>query len=79
MKLLSIGRPKEALLSLSPEKNQQLMKTALEQAKQLKEKGKVLAQYSSPTSGYIFTILEYNNAEEWMKDIQSIEALRYID
>jgi len=79
MKMLAIAKPKEALLSLSPETRTQLVKDSLEPAKQLKDKGKSLANYYSPTSGYVFTILDYDSAEEWMKDLSSSPAMIYYD
>jgi muconolactone delta-isomerase len=79
MKILSIGKPKESLLSLPPETAKQLTKAATETSKQLIDKGKILAQYYSPTSQYIFVILDYDTAEEWMKDLMSMPILSYYD
>jgi hypothetical protein len=79
MKILSIGKPKELLFSLPPETRKQFMEAATEQTKQLIDKGKILAQYYSPTSQYIFVILDYDNAEDWMKDLMSSPILSYYD
>ena len=79
MKILSIGKPKELLFSLPPETQKQLTEAAEESTKQLKDKGKILAQYYSPTSQYVFVILDYNDAEEWMKDLSSNPAMTYYD
>jgi hypothetical protein len=79
MKILSIGKPKESLLSLPPDKQKELMEASLETNKKMRGEGKVVANYISPTSGYVFTILNYDTAEEWMKDIMSSPILSYYD
>lgn len=79
MKILSIGKPKELLFSLPPETQKQLTEAAEESTKQLKDKGKILAQYYSPTSQYVFVILDYDNTEDWMKDLMSNQIMTYYD
>jgi hypothetical protein len=79
MKILSIGKPKESLLSLPPDKQKELMEATLETNKKMRGEGKVIANYISPTSGHVFTILNYDTAEEWMKDIMSSPILNYYD
>jgi hypothetical protein len=79
MKILAIGKPKESLLSLPPDKQKELMEASLETNKKMRGEGKVVANYISPTSGYVFTILDYNTTEEWMKDIMSSPILNYYD
>jgi hypothetical protein len=79
MKILAIGKPKESLLSLPPDKQKELMEASLETNKKMRSEGKVIANYISPTSGYAFTILNYDTAEEWMKDIMSSPILNYYD
>jgi hypothetical protein len=79
MKVLAIGKPKEALLSLSPDKRKELTEASLEINKKMKGEGKVVANYISPTSGYVFTILDYDTTEEWLKDIMSSPILDYYD
>ena len=79
MKILAIGKPKEALLSLPPDKRKELMEASLETNKKMRSEGKVIASYSSPTSGYVFVILNYNTAEEWMRDLMSSPILNYYE
>lgn len=79
MKILAIAKPKELLFSLPPETRTQLVKESIEPTKQLMDKGKILAQYYSPTSGYVFAIVDYDDTEEWMKDLASNPAMTYYD
>lgn len=79
MKILSIGKPKEAILSLPPDKQQELLKASREPNKRLRDEGKIVDAYVSPTSGYIFVILDYDNAEDWMKDLMSMPIMNYYD
>jgi muconolactone delta-isomerase len=79
MKILAIAKPKELLFSLPPETQTQLVKESTEPTKKLKEKGKILAQYYSPTSRYVFAIVDYDDAGEWMKDLASNPAMTYYD
>ena len=79
MKILSIGKPKESLLSLPPDKQKELTEASLKTNKKMRGEGKVIANYISPTSGYVFTILDYDTTEEWMKDIMSSPILNYYD
>jgi len=79
MKVMAIAKPKESLLSLPPDKMKELMETTLETNKKMRGEGKVVAGYISPTSGYVFVILDYNDAEEWMKDKMSSPILNFYD
>jgi muconolactone delta-isomerase len=79
MKILSIAKPKDLLFSLPPETRTQMVKGSIEPTKQLKDKGKVIAQYYSPTSQYVFVILDYDDAAEWMKDLTSNPVMTYYD
>jgi hypothetical protein len=79
MKMLAIAKPKELLLSLPPEKQTQMVKESIEPTKKMKDKGKILAQYYSPTSKYVFAIVDYDDAGEWMKDLMSNLAMTYYD
>jgi len=79
MKILAIGKPKESLLSIPQETRIQMVKEGIESTKQLKDKGKILAQYYSPTSQYVFVILDYDDAEEWMKDLALNPVMTYYD
>ena len=79
MKILSIGKPKESLLSVPPEKRRELMEASLETNKKMRDEGNLISAYVSPGSGYIFVILNYDTAEEWMKDIAASPVLNYYD
>jgi hypothetical protein len=79
MKILSIGKPKESLLSLPPEKRKELTEASRKTNKKMRSEGKVIASYYAPTSGYIFVILNYDTTEEWMKDLMSSPVLNYYD
>jgi muconolactone delta-isomerase len=79
MKILSIGKPKESLLSLPPDKRRELMEATLETNKRLRDEGKIVNGYVSPGSGYIFVILDYDSTEEWMKDLNASPILNYYD
>jgi muconolactone delta-isomerase len=79
MKILSIGKPKESLLSMPQETQVQMVKEGIESTKQLKDKGKILAQYYSPTSRYVFVVVDYDSAEEWMKDLALNPIMTYYD
>ena len=79
MKILAIGKPKEAMLSLPPDKLKELRGTTIKTQKKWMDEGKVGATYISPGSGYIFAILNYDSAEEWMKDMMSNPLLNFYD
>ena len=79
MKILAIGKPKESLVSLPPDKRKELLEASLETNKKMKGEGKVIAGYICPTSGYVFSGFEYDTTEEWMKDIMSSPILNYYD
>jgi len=79
MKILSIGKPKDALLSVPPETRAKMVKESTEASKPLIDKGKILAQYYSPTSQYVFAIVDYDDAGEWLKDLASIQTMNYYD
>jgi muconolactone delta-isomerase len=79
MKILSIGKQKESLLSLPPDKQKELMDATIKTNKKWKDEGKIVATYISPTSGYVFAILDYDTAEEWMKDLMSNPIFNYYE
>ena len=80
MKVVAIAKPKkEMLMSLPPDKQQELIKITKEVNKKWKDEKKVIASYISPTSGYTFAILDYDSAEEWMKDLMSNPLFNYYD
>ena len=79
MKMLAIGKPKDLLFSLPQETRMKMVKESIEPTNQLKAKGKILAQYYSPTSQYVFVILDYDDAGEWMKDLSANPTMTYYD
>jgi muconolactone delta-isomerase len=79
MKILAIGKPKDLLFSLPQETQMKLVKESIEPTKQMKEKGKIIAQYYSPTAQYVFAIVDYDDAGEWMKDLNANPAMTYYD
>ena len=79
MKILSIGKPKDLLLTLPQETRAQLTKEAIEPTKKLKDEGKILAHYYSPTSQYVIVIVDYDSTEEWMKDLMANPVMAYYD
>ena len=79
MKILAIGKRKDSLLSLPPDKQKELMEVTVKTNKKWRDEGKIIATYISPGSGKIFAILNYDTTEEWKKDIISNPALSYYD
>jgi len=79
MKILSIGKPKDVLLSLPPETRAKMVKESMEATEKMKDKGKILAQYYSPTSQYVFVIVDYDDAGEWLKDLADLQTMNYYD
>jgi hypothetical protein len=78
MKLLVIGKPKDAVATLAPALIRQLFETSLNAIRQQKKEGKVLEAYYSPV-GCSVAILDYKGADEWVKDQTSVPILRYYD
>jgi hypothetical protein len=78
MKFLSIGRPKDTLTTLPPATLKQLVEATMASMDKLKKEGKMLEGYGSP-AGCIAVILEYNSAEEWVKDQRANPILSYYD
>jgi hypothetical protein len=79
MKILAIGKQKESILSLPPDKQKELMDATIKTNKKWKDEGKVIATYVSPGSGYVFAILNYETSEEWMKDLMSNPLFNYFE
>lgn len=79
MKILSIGKPKDVLLSLPPETRAKMVRESMEATEKMKDKGKILDQYYSPTSQYVFVIVDYDDAGEWLKDLASLQTMNYYD
>jgi predicted ATP-binding protein involved in virulence len=61
---------------LPPAVTRQLLEVSLAAMKQLRKEGKQLEAYVSP-AGCMAVILEYKNAEEWVKDQNMIPILNY--
>jgi hypothetical protein len=78
MKFLSISKPKDTATMLPPAVTRQLLEMSMVAIGQLKKAGKLLEYYYSPV-GCIVVILNYNNAEEWVKDQLSMPILTYYD
>ncbi|MGD0794531.1 MAG: hypothetical protein ABR958_02905 [Dehalococcoidales bacterium] len=78
MKFLSISKPKDTLTMLPPAVTRQLMEISVAAIKQQKKEGKILEYYYSPAACSV-VILDYKNAEEWVKDQNSIPILAYYD
>ncbi len=78
MKLLVIGKPKDAMTTLPPGLIRQLWETSLVALGQQKGAGRFLEGYSSPT-GHAIAILDYKDADEWMKEQTSVPIVRYYD
>ena len=78
MKFLGISKPKDTLTTLPPAVVSQLLEASMAAMKQFKKEGKILEYYASPAN-YAVVILDYKNAEEWVKDQNSIPILAYYD
>jgi hypothetical protein len=76
MKFLALLKQKEVMLTLPPAVGRQLIEASMAGMKQLKKEGKLLESYSSP-SGLGAVILNYNSADEWIKDQNLIPLLTY--
>lgn len=79
MKILTVAKPKDPIFSLSPEQSKKMLEASIEPTKRMKEKGRVLAHYYVPTSGYVIAIVDYDDAEEWMKDLRSNPIMAYYE
>src|SRR3972149_58760 len=78
MKFLGLLKPKEIMLTLPPAVGRQLMEASIAGMNKLKKEGKALEGYISP-AGCAVTILEYKNAEEWIKDQNLVPILQYYE
>ena len=78
MKLLVIGKPKDAMTTLPPGLIRQLLETSLVALGEQKGAGRFLEGYYSPT-GYSIAILDYKDADEWAKEQASVPIVRYYD
>ena len=76
MKFLCIGKPKDTMTMLPPATTRQLLEMSVAGMNQLKKAGKFLEGYVSP-AGCMAVILEYKNAEEWLKDQNMVPILTY--
>jgi hypothetical protein len=78
MKFLGLLKQKEVLLTLPPAVGRQLLEASIAGMNQLKKQGKLLESYYSP-SGLGMVILNYANADEWVKDQNMVPILPYYD
>jgi hypothetical protein len=76
MKFLGLLKQKEITLTLPPAVSRQLIEASLAGMNKLKKEGKLLEGYYSP-SGLGMVILNYNSADEWVKDQNSVPILNY--
>jgi hypothetical protein len=78
MKFMSVTRPKDTVSMLPPAVTRQLLEASMAAINQLKKAGKILEFYYSPV-GCSVVILNYNNAEEWIKEQLMLPILTYYD
>lgn len=78
MKLLSISKPKASMGTLPPAVLKQLLETCYAAMRQQKEAGKIVEYYYAPT-GYSIVILDYKDADEWVRDKRNLPILNYMD
>ena len=78
MKFLGLLKQKEIMLTLPPAVSRQLIEMSLAGMSQLKKGGKLLEAYYSP-AGLSMVILNYDNADEWVKDQNMVPLLSYYD
>jgi hypothetical protein len=78
MKFLGLIKQKEVALTLPPAVVRQLIEVSLAGMNQLKKAGKYLEGYYSP-AGLGMVILNYNNADEWVKDQNLVPMLQYYE
>ena len=80
MKILSIGRPTDALKALPPAALLQLAEASIAVMQQQHKEGKLLEYYYSPAGGgRIIIILDYRDGEEWVKDLMSVPIQSYYE
>ena len=76
MKILCIGKPTEAFRALPPNISLQLLESFQEVAIKQREENKILDFYATPI-GYSIVILNYENADEWVRDQKEIPIINY--
>ena len=76
MKFLAICKPKDSLTMLTPAVTRPLTEAAFAFMNQSKKAGKLLEYYYSP-AGCIIVMLNYNTAEEWVKEQFMMPILNY--
>jgi hypothetical protein len=80
LKIMSISRPKSTLATLPPTVLKQLMEASTAAIQQYHKEGRILEYYYSPVgAGCSIVILDYKNADDWMKDIATIPMLNYFE
>ena len=78
MKILCIGKPTEAFRALPPNISLQLLESFMQVAIKQKEERKILEFYASPI-GYSVVILDYESADEWVRDQKDIPIINYYE
>lgn len=78
MKILCIGKPTEAVRSLSPDVTLQFLESTLQAVTKQHEEGRVLELYVSPI-GCTVVILNYDSADEWVKDQRNVPGINYYE
>jgi hypothetical protein len=78
MKFLVISKAKDTLTMVPPAVTRQLLEASMAAINQFKKAGKILDYYYSPV-GCVVVILNYNNADEWVKDQVAMPILTYYD
>jgi hypothetical protein len=78
MKFMVVAKPKDTMTMLPPAVTRQLLEVSMAAMGQMKKAGKILEAYYSPV-GCIVVMLNYNTAEEWVKDQISMPILTYYD
>jgi muconolactone delta-isomerase len=80
VKILSIGKPKDAFSSLPPGTIKRLFEASMAAMQQQQKEGRLLEFYASPVgTGRSIVILDYKNGEDWEKDIMAIPVLNYYE
>jgi hypothetical protein len=79
LKFLTIAKMKDSTLMLPPSVLVSIFEASLSAWEQQRKAGKLLDFYYSPASGHIIGFLNYDNADQWMKDQIMLPILMYYD
>ena len=78
MKILCIAKPTEAFRALPPDISLQHLVSFQAVATQQREERKILELYVTPIGSSV-VILDYETADEWVKDQRNIPLLNYYE